>query len=113
MLTANTVPNAKKSRPSKYRANRPTIKIKIILRINRTILIGVRIYSILKRRKKKEERRKRKKMSNYEYGPNDTDDGYDALKDNYLTGAGPAYNDKTRQAERDEEENYRQARYYY
>ena len=57
--------------------------------------------------------RKRKKMSNYEYGPNDTDDGYDALKDNYLTGTGPAYNDKTRQAERDEEENYRQSRYYY
>jgi hypothetical protein len=50
-------------------------------------------------------------MSNYEYGPNDTDDGYDALKDNYLTGTGPAYNEKTRQAERDEAENYRQARY--
>ena len=44
LALANAVPNAKKSRPSKYRANRPTIKIKIILRINRTILFGVRIY---------------------------------------------------------------------
>ena len=29
-------------------------------------------------------------MSNYRYGENDTDDGYDEMKDNYLTGKGPA-----------------------
>ncbi len=49
-------------------------------------------------------------MSNYRYGENDTDDGYDEMKDNYLTGNGPAYNEKTRQEEREERENYRQAR---
>ena len=52
-------------------------------------------------------------MSNYQYGVNDTDDGYDALKDDYLTGNGPAYNEKTRRQEREEAENDRQSRYNY
>ena len=37
----------------------------------------------------------------------DSDDSYDALKDNYLTGDGDAYNEKTRKQEREEAENDR------
>ena len=39
---------------------------------------------------------------NYDYADfEDSDDGYDAMKDNYLTNGGYGYNDRTRQEDQD------------
>ena len=39
---------------------------------------------------------------NYDYADfEDSDDGYDAVKDNYLTNGGYGYNDRTRQEDKD------------
>jgi hypothetical protein len=41
----------------------------------------------------------------------DSDDGYDAVKDNYLTNGGYGYNDRTRQEDKDWAEECRRNTY--
>ena len=39
------------------------------------------------------------------YTQDNSDDGYDRLKDEYLEGTGRAYNERTRREEREERDN--------
>jgi len=60
------------------------------------------IYTVESKQQERESERMSCPDPLYDYEDyEDSDDGYDAMKDDYLTNGGYGYNDRTRQGDRD------------